>query len=105
MTRKTTDLLEIIKKRYGIDPRTDERIQQWAQVYHISQLIYDARQAAGLSQQQLAEKIGESLEVVESLEAADYEGDAMAMLRKVADALGQQVEIRLVPNAKTESVG
>ena len=48
MTCETTrDAMEIIKHRFGIDPRTAPNVQAFADDFRIAQMIYDARQAAG----------------------------------------------------------
>jgi ribosome-binding protein aMBF1 (putative translation factor) len=106
MSRKKqiTDGMEIIKKKFGVDPRTDKSVQEWAESFCVAQLIYDARTRAGLTQSQLAEKIGTTQSVISQLEDADYEGHSLTMLRRVADALGSHVEIRLVPDSSSEPV-
>jgi transcriptional regulator with XRE-family HTH domain len=52
--------------------------------------------AAGLTQQQLAERIGTTPSVISRLESADYRGHSLSMLRRIADALGKRVELRFV---------
>ena len=59
----------------------------------VAQMIYDARQKAGLSQAELAEKIGTRQAVISRLEDADYEGHSLSMLFKIAVALGKQIII------------
>lgn len=94
---KTSDALKILKRRTGINPKTDLRIKAIARQYDIAQMIYDARTAAGLTQQQLAEKIGTRQSVISRLEHADYEAHSLAMLERIADALHLKVELRLKP--------
>jgi predicted transcriptional regulator len=67
-------------------------------------MIYDARTHAGLTQTQLAEKVGTTQSVISQLEDADYDGHSLSMLRRVAAALQSHVEVRIVPN-DTELVG
>jgi ribosome-binding protein aMBF1 (putative translation factor) len=66
----------------------------------VAQLIYAARNKAGLSQAELAERIGTKQSVISRLEDADYEGHSLSMLHRIAAALGQCVEIRFLPPAK-----
>src|SRR6266568_3936614 len=66
----------------------------------VAQLIYAARTKAGLSQADLAERIGTRQSVISRLEDADYEGHSLSMLHRIAAALGQCVEIRFLPAAK-----
>ena len=62
--------------------------------------IYDMRIQAGLTQRQLAKKVGTTASAICRLEDADYEGHSLAVLRRVAGALGKRVEIRFVAAAK-----
>ena len=94
MTR-TSDALKILKRRTGIDPKTDPRIKSIARQYDVAQMIFDARTAAGLTQQQLAQLIGTRQSVISRLEHADYEAQSLAMLERIADALHLKVELRL----------
>jgi hypothetical protein len=41
--------------------------------------------------------------VISSLEDADYEGDSLAMLRRIAEAVGKRVQIRLISAAKPKA--
>jgi len=52
---------------------------------------------ASLTQSQLARLVGTTASVICRLEDADYEGHSLAMLRRIAGALNQRVEIRFVP--------
>jgi transcriptional regulator with XRE-family HTH domain len=61
--------------------------------------IYEARRAAGLSQKQLAVKVGTTQSVIARLEDADYNGHSLSMLRRIAAALNREVEVRFVPAA------
>ena len=62
----------------------------------IAQMIYDARTQAGLTQKQLAELIGTKQLVIARLEDADYEGHSLAMLHRIAAALGQRLVVKMV---------
>ena len=101
MSRKTTNALDIIHHETGVDPRTDPQVQAYRRTFEIAQMIYDARTAAGLTQQQLADLIGTKQPVISQLENADYEGQSLAMLERIADALNLEVELRLVPASST----
>jgi len=65
----------------------------------VGQIIYDARMEAGLTQKQLADLIGSDQSAIARLEDADYEGHSIAMLRRIATALGKRLDIRLVDAA------
>jgi ribosome-binding protein aMBF1 (putative translation factor) len=97
MVKKTRDGMEIIKQRFGVDPRTDANVQAFAEDFRIAQVVYDARQAAGMTQTQLAEAIGVAESVISELEDADFEGDSLSILRRIADALHMKLRVELVP--------
>src|SRR5437867_2661818 len=62
-----------------------------------AQLIYAMRTKAGLSQRQLARKVGTSASAINRLEAADYQGHTIAMVRRIATALNRRLELRAIP--------
>lgn len=94
---KTNDALQIIKNLNCDDPELEELIKEASLNAVVAQLIYDARINAGLTQQQLADRIGTKQSVIARLEDADYEGHSLSMLQRIARALNQQVEIKLLP--------
>jgi transcriptional regulator with XRE-family HTH domain len=63
----------------------------------IARKIYDLRTKAGLSQRELAKRIGTSASAVCRLEDADYEGHSLSLLKRIAAALGSGIEVRFVP--------
>ena len=65
----------------------------------IARQIYDLRTQAGLTQRQLAHKVGTTASVICKLEDADYEGHSLSMLHRIAASLAHRVEIRFVPRA------
>ncbi len=70
----------------------------------IGQAVYDLRNQAGLSTEQLADLIGTAVSVIEDIEEADYEGDSLSVASRIASALHRRVEVRLVPAERTELV-
>jgi ribosome-binding protein aMBF1 (putative translation factor) len=82
------------------DPELENFYEQALFDTEVASLIYDLRIKAGLSQRTLAKKVGTTASVICRLEDADYEGHSLAMLRRIAAALGKRVEIRFLPAAK-----
>lgn len=82
------------------DPKQESFYERALFDTEVASLIYDLRTKAGLSQRALARKVGTTASVICRLEDADYEGHSLAMLRRIAEALGKRVEIRFVPAAK-----
>ena len=93
----TKDALKILEKVTGGNPAVRRGITNAHVNLDVAQMIYDARTRAGISQRQLAELVGSRQSVIARLEDADYEGHSLAMLRRIAAALNQRVEIRFVP--------
>ena len=63
----------------------------------IAQIVYQLRKAAGVTQRELAERVGTSPSAISRLEDADYDGHSLSMLNRVAEALGRRVELRFPP--------
>ena len=100
---KTVDAVEILKNRYGHLPGFDQGVAQECINVRVAMEIYQARQEAGLSQQQLAELVGTSQQAISRLEDADYDGHSLSMLQRIGAALNKRVEIRLVSTDALEA--
>ncbi len=69
----------------------------------IGEMIYHVRTEAGLSQRALAKLVGTTASVICRLEDAEYDGHSLAMLRRIADALGKRVEVRFVSAGRSRA--
>ncbi len=85
------------------DPESVALFKEFEVRAEIGQQIYDLRTEAGLTQAQLAQIVGIAESVLNDLEEADYEGDSLGMLVKIASVLNRKVEIRCVPAATPEA--
>jgi transcriptional regulator with XRE-family HTH domain len=77
----------------------EERIQEFEEELfnaEIARKIYDLGTKAGLSQRELAKRVGTSASAICRLEDADHEGHSLSMLKRIAEALDKRVEIRFV---------
>ncbi len=63
----------------------------------VARKIRELREAANLSQRQLATLVDTQASVICRLEDADYEGHSLAMLNRIATALNQRLSINFVP--------
>lgn len=90
---KTTNAVEILDRIAGDSLELKKLTDEARMNAKVAQLIHDARQKAGLSQAELAERIGTRQAVISRLEDADYEGHSLSMLFKIAVALGKQIII------------
>lgn len=98
--RKTRNAVEILDDLIGDDQELRRRVDQEFINSHVASLIYEARRRAGLSQRALANLVGTTQSAIARLESADYRGHSLSMLVRIAIALGNRVEIKLVPNKK-----
>jgi ribosome-binding protein aMBF1 (putative translation factor) len=84
----------------GNDPKEIEAFEEEVINAEISRKIYDLRTKAGLSQRELAKKVGTTASAICRLEDADYEGHSLSMLKRIAEALDKRLEIRFVSAKK-----
>jgi len=101
MAKKKKDAIRILDKLTGKDPELREMIAEETLNIRIARMIYETRARAGLTQAQLAELIGTKQPVIARLEDADYEGHSLSMLQRIAEALGQRLEVTFVPATGT----
>ena len=95
--KATRDAVEILHRRvYEGKPARLKNLEEARANEEIARKIQELRTAAALTQTQLAKRIGTTASVICRLEDADYEGHSLAMLRRVAGALNQRVEIRFI---------
>jgi ribosome-binding protein aMBF1 (putative translation factor) len=90
---KTTDAVAILDQMIRHDQPMKEMIEEATINAKVAQMIYKARKQAGLTQAQLADKIGTSQPVIARLEDADYEGHSLSMLVKIGEALGKRLSL------------
>jgi transcriptional regulator with XRE-family HTH domain len=93
-----------MQRLIGDDPERHRIVEEARANVAVAQLIYAAREKAGLTQKELAELIGTKQPVIARLEDADYEGHSLSMLQRIAAALNQKIEIRQEPLAQKNSV-
>jgi ribosome-binding protein aMBF1 (putative translation factor) len=98
--KRTSDAVAILERMAGERPELRRLTEEaWINAT-VAQLIYAARTNAGLTQAELAAKLGTKQSVISRLEDADYDGHSLGMLQRIAAALGQCLEIRFLPPAK-----
>src|ERR1700730_14252730 len=104
--KPTTDAVEILHRRYFEGkPEMLAALEEARANDEVARKIYELRKKAGLSQRQLAKLVGTTASVICLLEDADYQGHSLSMLRRIASALHQRVEIRFVPVRQAHRAG
>jgi ribosome-binding protein aMBF1 (putative translation factor) len=93
---KTKDALKILDQMIGDDADLRQMIAEETLNAQVARMIYEARTAAGLTQKELAERVGTKQPVIARLEDADYAGHSLSMLHRIAAALGKELDIRFV---------
>ena len=94
---RTTDAVRILDSMVGDDPALKQLVEDARLNARVAQRLYALRTTAGLSQSELARKVGTTQSVISRLEDADYEGHSLSMLQRIAHALDQQLDVRFVP--------
>lgn len=82
------------KKRALRDPEIKAEYDRLGPEYEIIEAIIRKRLEKGMSQKQLAEKMGTKQSALSRLESGNY-NPSLAFLKKVATALGSKVHISL----------
>jgi DNA-binding XRE family transcriptional regulator len=94
----TNDAVDILHRRlYGHSRKRRAGLEEARASADVARKIYTLRSGAGFTQAELAKLVGTSRSVISRLEDDDYEGHSLAMLRRIAAAFDQRVEIRFVP--------
>lgn len=96
--RSTRDALTIIDRLYfkGRADRMAELEQETLNA-RVAHEVYQVRTRFGLTQRQLAVRVGTTASVICRLEDNDYGGHSLRMLQRIAFVLGQKVEVRFKP--------
>ena len=94
---KSAAVEELYDELVGNDPAAQEEFEEGLVNIEAAQLIHAMRTKAGLSQRELARRVGTSASAINRLEDADYQGHTIAMERRIASALNRRLELRAVP--------
>lgn len=89
-----SDVERYISARKKADPEFAAGFETGYRDFEIGILLKQAREAAGLTQEQLADRIGTKKTAISRLEN-HAEDIKLSTLRKVMDALGRRLELRI----------
>ena len=89
-----SDVERYISRRKKTDPRFTEGFEEGYRDFEIGVLLRRAREAAGLTQEELAERIGTKKTAISRMEN-HAEDIKLSTLRKVTHALGRRLELTL----------
>ena len=69
------------------------RFKKAGEAWDLAVKLAGLRKEAGLSQKELAKRVGTSQQQISRLESPSYEGHSLSMIRRVAEALGCKVRV------------
>jgi transcriptional regulator with XRE-family HTH domain len=97
----TRNFADVIRAQMAADPELADGIEVESLNADIAMMVYDARTRARLTQRQLANRVGTQQSVISRIEDADYEGHSLALLNRIAKALGKTLKIEFQRSART----
>jgi transcriptional regulator with XRE-family HTH domain len=86
------------------DPYFAARFKEAGEAWDVAMQLAALRKEFGLSQKELAERIGTSQQQISRLESPGYEGHSLSMIRRVAEVLGATVRVRINGASRRESM-
>jgi len=92
MRRKESTNWKTIKQKLLRDPETAQAYRELAPEHELVRLVIAARKAQGLSQAELAARIGTRQSNISRLERGDS-NPSLAFLKRVAQGLGKELSI------------
>jgi transcriptional regulator with XRE-family HTH domain len=77
------------------DPDFASRFQKAGEAWDVALQLTALRKEAGLSQKELARRVGTSQQQISRLESPSYEGHSLSMLRRISEALGAKLRVKI----------
>jgi transcriptional regulator with XRE-family HTH domain len=72
-----------------------EKLGKAGEVRNVAIQLASLRKSLGMSQKELARRVGTSQQQISRLESLSYEGHSLSMLRRVAEVLGATVRVEI----------
>lgn len=83
-----------VEERSRRSARYRSAFQRTVHKIDLAMLVREMREAAGLTQVELAQRIGTKQSVIARLEDAEYTGHSLGMLERIAAACGVKLKLR-----------
>ncbi len=77
------------------DPDFAEKFRKAGEAWDVAIQLASLRKSSGISQKELAKRVGTSQQQISRLESPSYKGHSLSMLRRVADVLGANVHVEI----------
>lgn len=72
-----------------------DRFKRAGEAWDVALKLAALRKESGLSQKELAKRVGTSQQQISRLESPSYEGHSLSMLRRVAKVLGATIHVEI----------
>lgn len=79
----------------GDDPVRVASFHEESVKAELARMLYDLRERAGLTREQLADALAVSRDIIEDLEEADYESEHLSTIFRIAGLVGKTLKISL----------
>lgn len=89
-----SDIQKYISKRRGSDPEFDENYEEGYQAFKIGALLRQAREASGLTQEEIAKRLNTKKSAISRIEN-HAEDIKLSTLEKFAAVLGRKIEVSI----------
>ena len=87
------------------DPDFAARFSKAGEAWDVALQLAALRRKSGLSQKELAKRVGTTQQQISRLESPSYEGYSLSMLRRVAGFLGATVHVELKKEIDQKGLG
>ena len=95
MGKRTKSAVQILDRMIGRDAELREMVDEESLHAAIARMVYDARTKAGLTQEDLARRVGTRQPAIARIEDADYRGHSLGLLSRIARALNLALIVSL----------
>jgi len=99
MPRKTKDFAAVIRRKLAADPKLAQRVDDERLSGDVASAIVALRMEAGLTQLELANRIGTQQPVIARLEDTEYDGHSLTMLKRIAASVGKRVTVQFLDSS------
>jgi len=94
MMKKKTNFDHYLEEQLK-SPEFAERFSKAGEAWDVAIQLASLRKESGLSQKELAKRVGTSQQQISRLESPSYEGHSLSMLRRVAGVLGATLRVEV----------
>ena len=102
--RKQTNFDRYLEEQL-IDTGFAARFKKAGEAWDVAIQLARLRKESGLSQKELARRVGTSQQQISRLESPGYEGHSLSMLRRVTEALGGSVRVQIQRGKQSRQLG